>query len=50
LAENMSLCHNSHDHGCHNLRIFLDFHTDHQFANNIRLSNWYTDNGGSNTA
>lgn len=44
LAEGMSMCHNANDHNCNNHRNFLDFHIDQQFANNIRLSNWFTNN------
>jgi len=44
LSENMSLCHNSGDHAPDNMRNFLDFHIDHQYANNIRLTNWFSNN------
>ncbi len=44
LAEGMSLCHNAMDHQPPRQRNFIDFHIDHHFANNIRLSNWFANN------
>lgn len=44
LGENMSLCHNASDHNLPMQRNFLDCHADYHFANNIRLSNWFTNN------
>lgn len=44
LAENMSMCHNATDHRATFQRNFLDFHIDHHYANNIRLSNWFANN------